>query len=274
MTSAGNATEPSLWTQAATRLAETVKLLRGHAANLRRADPKSAEADRVDARANDLDLLGVEGELALARKWQEAQLEDWAAARQHDRNWMLKNTEQVIQLALSAIRSAVLVNGGALVALLAFLGNVWTKGWQVAEFARSFGWFATGLLAAIVTGACSYAAQFFYGHTDEHGHPSRAAKKVAPAFHVGALVLFIISLGAFGIGCYESFAVFNRNSPPAQELPMSDKNAPKPPVQPQRPPRDPVPFKRDQPTISPRPPTAPASPPMPFAPSKPAKPSK
>jgi hypothetical protein len=55
----------SPWAQAAATLSQTVTLLRQHAARLRALNPSSAEALQFEERADALDRLGVEGELAL-----------------------------------------------------------------------------------------------------------------------------------------------------------------------------------------------------------------
>jgi hypothetical protein len=225
---------PSLWQRAAGKLSETVRLLREYAARLRAQDSASIEADRIEQRANELDRLAVQGELDLARKWEEARIDDWTRRRQYSRDWALKNTDQAIQFAVHATRGAVLINGGAMVALLAFLGNVWAKGSPVGAFAGSFQWFAIGLLSAIVTSGLSYGAQYCYGENDEKGEAVPWILNLGKGFHVGALVLFLISLGAFGCGSYDAFDVLQRTNPPtATEEIMPEK---RPPARPTAPP--------------------------------------
>lgn len=70
--------------------------------------------------------------------------------------------------AMTAIRSTLLANGGALVAILAFLGN----SQRVPEGCAlwlSFGFFVAGLLSALVTVLMAYRSQSAYGRQEAAG---------------------------------------------------------------------------------------------------------
>lgn len=71
----------------------------------------------------------------------------------------------VITLGQNALKSAVLINGGAAVALLAFIGNVWGKeiGKDIlVPLADSMRHFTYGVLMAAMGGGATYCCQHLY----------------------------------------------------------------------------------------------------------------
>lgn len=108
----------------------------------------------------------------------------------------------VITYGEAALKSAILINGGAAVALLAFIGNIWNKGiseGSAAPLTAAITSFSFGVLAAALGTAGSYLAQFLY---------SQNYQRSGKTFHTFAVVSVICSyvLFAFGVaGSYESF---------------------------------------------------------------------
>lgn len=206
------------WEQTAEKLGGIVTLYRKRARELRGVPSFDAagraEAERLDSIADDLEQLGISTELDFVKQEVQVRHEDWLKARQHQRDWVIENTRQTVQLGLSAIRTTVLINGGALVALLAFLGNVWAKSGPVAAFSVSFRWFAIGLLVATLTLAFSYVAQFCYGISDDSGTAIPKWLRVGKGFHIGALVFFVAALATFAAGCFASFSALKTAEPP------------------------------------------------------------
>lgn len=105
-------------------------------------------------------------------------LRDWEGQWRHYRDWQLDNQRQVIGLAQSALRGFAIINAGAIVALLAFLGNVWTKGITLEPFLVSMWAFALGVVLSALASALSYLTQLLYGSESEK------TQKVAAGFHV------------------------------------------------------------------------------------------
>jgi hypothetical protein len=83
-----------------------------------------------------------------------------------------KNVSQqfkaVMELAQSVLKSAILINGGAAVALLAFLGSIWGKGidsQSIQPMVSGISNFAFGALCGAVSSAFSYCSQSCFAHS-------------------------------------------------------------------------------------------------------------
>ena len=79
--------------------------------------------------------------------------------------WNLEGFKQVIALGQSTLKSMMLINGGAAVALLAFLGNLLNTSSARAfllPFANSLRFFVLGVFLAAVAHALTYLSQLFY----------------------------------------------------------------------------------------------------------------
>lgn len=70
-----------------------------------------------------------------------------------------------VELGMAAVKGSMLINGGAAVALLAFLGSTYKPGAPSATWAaHALAWFAMGTLVSALVGGLSYVCQFFYAH--------------------------------------------------------------------------------------------------------------
>lgn len=136
--------------------------------------------------------------LAVFRAEQDAKNTENKADSDHD----LELFRSVISFAGAALKSAMLINGGAAVAMMAFIGNIWTQGVSalaVTSLTNSILYFSSGVLAAAVATMTSYFTQYFYLHGPEcAGHVFRAFSII---IGIGAFVLF-------GYGTYEVYTAF------------------------------------------------------------------
>ena len=89
--------------------------------------------------------------------------------------------EAAIKSGGDAVRMVILVNGGAVVAVLAFLGNISGKipNTQIPSVAASLRWFAWGVAAGLASMFCGYLTNLAhtnlftsYNHTYEHPYVS------------------------------------------------------------------------------------------------------
>lgn len=147
-----------------------------------------------------IDTEGQESETSLAAFHAEhnAKIEEYKADQLHDTEMF----RSVINFAGSALKSAMLINGGAAVALMAFIGNIWTKVTAVAavtSLTNSVFYFAFGVLAAALATMMSYFTQYFYHHGPE---------KLGVAFHVVSTITGIGSFVLFGWGAFEVYTAF------------------------------------------------------------------
>jgi hypothetical protein len=120
-----------------------------------------------------------------------------------------------MQLALSALRGLALANGGAIVALFTFIGNVGLASGSSALLWGGFAVFAVGLSASIAATIFGFFAQGYYGFSTQHqiwneqrmmfGAESDSGEYTA--FHAkgqraenSGVITAIVSLGCFVVG--------------------------------------------------------------------------
>ena len=130
------------------------------------------------------------------------------AYQEHVHSWRLEGFRQVIALGQSTLKSMMLINGGAAVALLAFLGNLVTRSSalaNVATFAASMRMFVIGVFLASVAYATTYFSQMFY-----EGE-KKWQKRTGLGLHVITSLIGASALAAFLWGAhiaYQSFVSF------------------------------------------------------------------
>jgi hypothetical protein len=105
--------------------------------------------------------------------------------------WQLENLKGAITLADGAIKSLILVNGGAAAGLLTFMGNTHVIS---SGLHRAMGMFSWGILAAILCALCAYLAQRVVA--------VGTTPKLEWSFTVPAMVLAVTSAALFGYGIY------------------------------------------------------------------------
>jgi hypothetical protein len=132
-------------------------------------------------------------------------LEVWKVRAPLEHATSLEAIRWAIQAGGDALRALVLINGGAAVALLAFLGNVLTK-----EPTKGTTFSVANMKVAMVTfvfgvgfGGVSYAGRYLTQFTSSLGR-----HKLAYVFNSVAIALGLLSLAAFfrgGLWAYWSF---------------------------------------------------------------------
>ena len=111
--------------------------------------------------------------------------------------------KSVISYGTAALKSAILINGGAAVALLAFIGNIWNKSIPqsaVGHLTSAIAYFSFGVLAATIGTASSYITQYCYGHN---------YMKTGKVIHILTLALVIGSYALFSLGIVGARESFN-----------------------------------------------------------------
>ncbi len=171
---------------------------------------KKQEHVSVDALLNYLNDLDEdidnkhEFDEASFRAEHERNLTHYEVQQQHS----LEMWRSVITFALGSIKSAMLINGGGAVALLAFIGNIWVKGIAdnaVASITFSIAFFSFGVLAASIGSGTTYVAQYCYAAEWE---------KTAISFHVSTVIIIFLSYILFGFGAYEAYMSFSEHLHP------------------------------------------------------------
>ena len=114
----------------------------------------------------------------------------------------LEQFRSVIQSGQAALKSAILINGGAAVALLAFLGRIWQKPQSTADVSgltMSLLEFIFGVLAVAVASGTTYICQYSYG---------RNWIKTGHTINIVSILLVVISYILFGLGSYSAYQAF------------------------------------------------------------------
>lgn len=118
--------------------------------------------------------------------------------------------EQVVAGANLVLRSLLIINGGAVVALLAFVASMVTAetlglGDNIAELTAPLLWFGWGVVASVVAMALAYLTNYcVVGHSFAiHDGQSPKAWGIAYiSFHVFAILVTIGSLSCFIYGLW------------------------------------------------------------------------
>ena len=114
------------------------------------------------------------------------------------------NLSEAFNLARDALKSLILVNGGAVVALLTFYGSLIKDDFDNFEGAKCFAFaglacFAGGLVCAILASIFAYLTQLMWGQAiDDSLETQREAS--AERYHVIAMGIAVLSAGAFAAG--------------------------------------------------------------------------
>jgi len=106
--------------------------------------------------------------------------------------------KSIIERSGQMVRYCFLMNGGAVVALLAFLGQVWGQRVDVeaSRINTVVLWFVFGLVAGVVASIADYIALSRLYQEQEHG----ARRGVNEWFAWVSLLLVALSLVLFGVG--------------------------------------------------------------------------
>lgn len=97
----------------------------------------------------------------------KADLSNWGAAYNYTLDTNLELFRSVITAGQNSIKTSFLLNGGAAIALLAFIGHLTEiKSAQVHDFACGLIPFSLGVLATTITSGLTYLCQWLYasGH--------------------------------------------------------------------------------------------------------------
>jgi hypothetical protein len=114
----------------------------------------------------------------------------------------LEMFRSVIEAGKEAINSALLMNGGAVVAMLSFLGATVGKTNSSAlglALTVPLMFFGFGVFAAGVAFAGRYITQFFY---------ERDSDRVGRCFHLATFASAVAAFGLFGFGVYRAYLAF------------------------------------------------------------------
>lgn len=131
----------------------------------------------------------------------------------HQLDQSLRMFGAAIDFAVLAIRSLIIVNGGAIIGILTFAGNLWGRSSPAAKataeaIAPAMLWFVVGLSAALLCAGLSYIAQTLFVELSKE-----AGDKWGSIVRYIAIGAAVVSLGAFICASYLSLGAFSTPVP-------------------------------------------------------------
>jgi hypothetical protein len=103
-------------------------------------------------------------------KW-ELNKETAERAHKSSDKFILEGNKAVLTNAETVVRSLILINGGAAISVMTFVGALAARpsvpGDQISAIARGLEWFAGGALAAVLTAAFAYLTNYLYMSTEQ-----------------------------------------------------------------------------------------------------------
>jgi primosomal replication protein N len=114
----------------------------------------------------------------------------------------LEMFKSVINAGKEALNATLLINGGAAVACLGFLGSMLSKGGSESlglMFTVPLAAFGFGVLSGALGFGMRYCAQFFY---------ARLLNKTGHTFNIGSIFLAACAYVLFGYGVYSAYLAF------------------------------------------------------------------
>lgn len=109
------------------------------------------------------------------------------------------------ETGLQIVKTLILVNGGAVIALLAFLGNVWNSGIKQAvmvQFTSSMLGFGLGVFFSIITICCAFSGNFLQTLQQNN----RWINNLITACLIFMFTAAVFSIFFFMYGIYKSYS--------------------------------------------------------------------
>lgn len=134
------------------------------------------------------------------QKRMQISFEHWLERNKQHHEWDVEMFRTVITPGQHALKSCLLINGGAAIALMAFAGHrveQASPSIPIRLIANSMAMFVAGVLAGGLTAACTYISQWMFFHKHE---------KTGLGFNIASVVLGLVSLGSFCWGGYLAYS--------------------------------------------------------------------
>jgi hypothetical protein len=125
-----------------------------------------------------------------------------------------------VSTGMETVKAILLINGGACVAVLAFIGSLASQGQVVTNLAGPLVWFAAGAVVAVISAALGYLTNLSYAaasntktrHFEEpfvrESEASRAHRLKAVILGWITTILAVLGIVAFIVGVFDANCVF------------------------------------------------------------------
>jgi hypothetical protein len=115
----------------------------------------------------------------------------------------------IITAGQTAIKSAILINGGGAVAVLAFVPSLLQMNLGLGLFSVTLLCFGFGTLLGAIAAGCTYLAGYHYADAlGEADPPNSPAGRSGGRWNKGAMWTVIVSYLLFAVGCVVAFVCF------------------------------------------------------------------
>jgi hypothetical protein len=132
-----------------------------------------------------------------------AELQLWVEENKKVHSWDLEGFKSVISAGQNALKTAFLMNGGATVAMLAFVGKLSDDHVsQIPVFASAMVFFVIGVLLVTISSGFTYMSQWFYFK------PKKWQKNTGFWLNIAAILSSLSSYGLFIAGVMRSYRAF------------------------------------------------------------------
>ena len=112
--------------------------------------------------------------------------------------------KSLISISVEGLKALILLNGGAVIAILAYLGQLHSQHGQVVWARRPVAWFVTGLISAGLCFMGSYFTQLALYQESIHGK-----KKTHDRWLWVTFAFAFASIGAFAVGSFTAVAALS-----------------------------------------------------------------
>lgn len=125
-------------------------------------------------------------------------------------DFQLQNSNQAIEFARDSVKSSIVVNGGAAVAVLAFMSSADAPQRFALSFLQSgLRYFAFGVFVAMVASICGYFAQTSFAmHNARRASGIPSSDYIAKIISLTGAILILASAVLFLIGLYTTGKAF------------------------------------------------------------------
>jgi hypothetical protein len=119
--------------------------------------------------------------------------------------WHITETfKGLINLSIEALKALLLINGGAAVAVLAYLGNLAAKSSTLPDIKNAMLCFAGGVLTAALAFLAAYFTQLRLYYEERERHLKQPFNQ-RHAIGIGITTVLVLgSAIAFGVGCWKA----------------------------------------------------------------------
>jgi hypothetical protein len=126
--------------------------------------------------------------------------------------WHIEETfKGLIALSIELLKALLLINGGAAVAILAYLGNLPSHAYPAAHqpnMRNALLRFSVGVLTAAVTFLVAYLTQLRLYYEERARHEHQQFRTLHPIGITIGTILVIASASAFAAGCWTAASAF------------------------------------------------------------------